>query len=122
MFWRGKLIRESEWERLYESDRWGTVHESKFLIDGIQVSAESIIRRWPDFSSAEKLEFANAFAVKREVTPEDERILDFLMEAGDFHIWMAVAPLLARHRDRERVLSFLLERIREDRKDRANFF
>ena len=121
MFQRGKLIRETEWMRVYESQP-GTCYESKFLTDGLQVSAELIIRRWPSFSAAEKLEFANAFAAKPEVTPEDERILDFLMQAGDFYIWMAVALLLPCHRERERVLAFLLERIREDRKDTANFF
>ena len=122
MSWRDELIRESEWERVYKSHRWGRVHESKFLIDGMQVSAEDIIRRWPDLSSAERLEFAKAFADKSKVTPEDERILDFLMETGDCRIWRTIALVLLDHRDRERVLAFLLKRIREERKGRANFF
>lgn len=122
MFWRGKLIRESEWNRVYESDRWGEVHESKFLIDGIQVSAESIISRWKGFSLAEKLEFANAFAVKREVTSEDERTLDFLMEASEPVIWATIAPMLRRHTDRERVLGFLLDTLKDEGLSKANFY
>ena len=122
MFWRGKLVHESEWMRVYDSDRWGEVHESKFLTDRIQVSAESIVNRWGGLSLAEKLEFANAFAAKREVTPEDERILDFLMEVGDPPIWATVAPMLPRHTNRERVLAFLLRRLKDEGFSKANFY
>jgi hypothetical protein len=125
VFVRGKLLRESEWSRVYEAQvgsRPATLHESKFLTDGMQPTADSIISRWGGLSFPERLDFANAFAAKPEVTTEDERILDFLMETGDFYICMAVAPLLTRHRDRGKALGFLLERIGENRKDRANLF
>lgn len=125
MFQRGKLIRESEWMRVYEcqyESQKGMHHESKFLTDRIRVSADSIIGRWSELSFEEKNEFANAFAVKPEVTPEDERILNFLMEQGDFYIWMGIAPLLPSHRDRDRALAFLEERVRQRHADKANFF
>lgn len=122
MFWRGELIHESEWMRVYESPEFGRVHESKFLTDRVQVSSDSIIRRWPALSFDERIEFANAFAVKPELTSEDERILEFLMDAGDLYIWMTIAPLLPHHRNRERALAFLLERVKEERREKANFF
>ncbi len=117
-----KLVRETEWERVYESDVGVRMHESKFLADGIKVSAEFIIGRWRDFSMAEKVEFANAFSAKNEVSAEDERILDYLMEAGDSYTWMAIASLLPYHRNRERALEFLLRRVGEEGEDKANFF
>ena len=125
MFQRGKLIRESEWMRVYECQyeaQKGMHYESKFLTDRIRVSADSIIRRWPELSFEEKNEFANAFAVKPEATSEDERILNFLMEQDDFYIWMGIAPLLPSHRDRDRALAFLRERVRQRHVDKANFF
>jgi hypothetical protein len=122
MAFRGKLIRESEWMRVYETDRSGQLYESKFLADGIQVSANSFIKRWPELSAEQRLDFASAFAAKPEVTYEDERVLDFLMEQDDFYICMSIAPLLPFHRQRDRVLAFVVDTIREHPKDAANFF
>lgn len=125
MFQRGKLLRESEWTRVYEGEldsRRVVVHESKFLADGLKVSAESIRARWPALSFEERMDFANAFGAGGEVTAEDERVLDFLMEGGDFPVWMATAQRLRHHHDKDRVLAFLVERIREEGEHKANFF
>jgi hypothetical protein len=118
---RGKLVKETEWTRVYEVGGW-MCHESKFMTDGLKVSAESIKARWPTFSFEEKLDFANAFGAGGKVTAEDERILDFLMEAGDFPIWMAIAGRLRHHRDKDRVLAFLLERVKAEDTPKGNFF
>ena len=106
-----KLITESAWTRVYK-DGDATLRDSKFFRDGLEVSAESIKARWSSLSGPQKLDFANAFMAKPKVTPEDERILDFLMEEGEPYIWGTIAILLPRHRDKDRVLAFLLERIR----------
>ena len=76
----GKLFKETEWNRWYD---WGSTcgAESKFLTDGLKVSAESIRTRWPTLSDGEKLDFAMAFVAGRKVPVEEEPILDFLMEA-----------------------------------------
>jgi len=116
-----KLITESEWTRVYK-DGDATLRDSKFFRDGLEVNAESIKGWWPSLSLHQRLDFAHAFSVKPKVTPEDERILDFLMEEGEPYIWRTIAILLPRHRDRERVLAFLLERIREEGEYKANFF
>lgn len=116
-----KPIKETEWTRVYRAGD-AFVHVSKFLEGGLQVSADSIRARWPTFSFQEKLDFAQAFSAGGKATAEDERILDFLMEAGDFHIWDAIALRLRHHRDKDRVLAFLLERIKEKGEYKANFF
>jgi hypothetical protein len=99
-----------------------TLEDSKFLRDGLEVSAESIIGRWPSLSPHQKLEFAHAFSAKPKITSEDERILDFLMGLEEPIIWRAIAILLHRHRDKERALAFVLARIAEDAGRTANFF
>jgi hypothetical protein len=114
-------MKETEWTRVYEVGGW-MCHESKFMTDSLKVSAESIKARWPTFSIGEKLDFAQAFSRAREVTPENERILDFLMEAGDFNVWMSITGPLRHHRDKDRVLAFLLERVKAEDTPKGNFF
>jgi len=117
-----KLVRESEWMRVYRVEARTLMYESKFLTDHLAVSADSIRRRWPGLPDEEKLEFSLAFQAKPEITSEDEDVLDFLMEVGGLPIWITIAPLLPRHSDRERVLKFLLDRIGEDGNMKANFY
>jgi hypothetical protein len=114
-------VKETEWTRVY---KWGDeyVYVSKFLEGDAEVSAESIRERWPAFSFEQKLDFAQAFSIGGNVTEEDERILDFLMEAGDPLIWMTIAFRLPHHRDKDRVLAFLLDRIGDDYEHKDNFF
>lgn len=116
-----KPVRETEWTRIYKSD-YGYVHVSKFLEGNVDVSAEAIRDRWPTFSFEQKLDFAQAFARGGKVTKEDEEILDFLMEVGEPFIWMEIALRLLDHRDKDRVLAFLLERIGDDYEHKGNFF
>lgn len=118
---RGKLVKETEWTRVYEVGGQ-FCYESKFMTDGLKVSAESIKARWAAFSIGEKLDFAQAFSLAGEVTPENERILDFLMEAGDFNVWMSITSPLPHHRNKDRVLAFLLERVKAEDVPKGNFF
>jgi len=118
---RGELLKESRWARTYRFGD-GTLFESKFARDEIQVSREEVERIWPDLSPDEKLEFAFAYGVKSTVTAEDEKVMDFLMEAGDEYVWSMIALLLARHSNRERVMSFLLERATSPSLLGANYY
>jgi hypothetical protein len=112
---------ESEWMRTYKiGDAF--LHESKFLVDGLTVRVEEIEARWPTFSTEERLEFALAFSAKPGLTPEDVRVLDFLLEAGERYVWSTVAALLPRHPDKERALGFLLKMIGNEERYDANFF
>jgi hypothetical protein len=77
---------------------------------------------WHDLGPAEKLEFATAFAVKTTVTAEDEKVMDFLMEAGDENVWGMIPLLLIRHSNRERATSFLLQRAASPGLWAANYY
>jgi hypothetical protein len=116
-----KYISETEWTRVYK-DGDAILYDSKFLRNGLEVSAEFVRGRWSSLSAAQRLDFAQAFSAKPNVTPEDEHILDFLMEVGEPYIWSTIAILLPRHRDKDRVLAFLLERTGEEGEHKAGFF
>jgi hypothetical protein len=106
-----ELIEETEWMRVYRLADNAQLLESKFLTDGLQVSAASIRQRWHGWTIGEQLNFANAFIAKPVLTAEDQEILKFLMEVGPEPVWCMIACLLPRYADRERALSFILERV-----------
>lgn len=106
-----ELIEETEWVRVYRVPPNTLRYESKFLTDGLEISADSLQRRWKTWTPSEQLDFANAYRAKPSLTTEDQKILAFLMEAGSELIWGAIALLLPRCSDRKRALSFLLERL-----------
>src|ERR1700674_2665329 len=94
---RGRVVKDSEWMTVYQQETGELQYESKFLIGGLEVSADSIKERWHSLSQRDKYDFVQAFQAKPEVTSDDERILDFLMEIGDHTMWETISPLLPRH-------------------------
>lgn len=118
---KGELLRESRWARTYRFGG-GTLFESKFDWDEAEISREEIERLWSNLSPAERLEFSTAYGFKPKVTAEDEKVLDFLMEAGDENVCGMIALLLTRHSNRERVVNFLLERATSPSPLAANYY
>lgn len=116
------LVQESEWMRVYRVGKDHYIHESKFLEDGLQISADHLKKVWPTLTEESKLEFANAYSVKPKLSPEDTEILNFLMVAGDEPVWSALALLLTKHTDRQRVLRFLIDRVDKAEGSRANYY
>jgi hypothetical protein len=117
-----QVLRESEWMTVYKLEGGVSLHESKFLVQGLVVNARSIKARWQHFSQEEKYDFVRAYQAKAEVTPEDEEILYFLMDETDATIWISIAPLLNRHRNRNRILAFLLEKVQQPISPKANLY
>ena len=108
-----ELVKETEWSRQYLIAPKTTFYESKFDSDDLQIKAEDIINRWEGFGRSERLDFAQALAhnCKTTFSVEEEKILRFLMEAGDEKIWATIALALCRHSDRELVIRFIVNRI-----------
>ena len=117
-----QVVTDSEWETIYKLNNGDLRFASKFLVSGLSLSAESLKHRWDSLSTDEKYQFARAYSAKPVVTGDDEDILNFLMEGGDSVIWISIAPLLVRHRDRNRVLAFLLEKIQQPISPKANLY
>ena len=117
-----ELIEETEWMRVYRTGPKTLLYRSKFLTDGLEVSADSVKTRWHTWRPAEQLDFANAFILKPTLTTEDQEILTFLMEAGSELVWGAIACLLPRYSDREHAFSFLLEQVAVGGTGAANYY
>ena len=105
-----ELIQETEWTRVYRAVHYYRL-ESKLLADGLEVPASSLKQRWPSLTPLERQDFADAFIAKGVETTGDQEILTFLMEVGTECIWGTIAYRLPEYFDRERALSFLLERV-----------
>jgi hypothetical protein len=117
-----ELIRETEWSREYRVGPQSFSFESKFLKDGLEVSATAVRDRWPEWSLPEQLDFTKAFILKPSLTAEDQLILAYLLEADSDVILDTVAHLLPRYADRERAFSFLLGRLRSDKRCVGNYY
>jgi hypothetical protein len=117
-----ETVQDSEWETLHKLKNGSLQFVSKFLVSGLAISSETLRSRWDTFSTDEKYAFARAYSAKPSLTAADDEILNFLMENGDSVIWISIAPLLTRHQDRDRVLSFLLDNIHDLQGPKANFF
>ena len=112
------------------SKRWWTIEKigplngvrvSCFLKGGVSISFPQIINEFPAWSDREKREFLGAYSLKPELTEEDERIIEFLMDSRDTSIWKRLAILSTRHPDKERVLDFLVGGLRTCPGSKANF-
>lgn len=97
---------------------------SKFSKKDFTVSVTSIQERWASWTPDEKRKFAGAFGFsgRTQLTDNDQRLLDFLMENGDSQVWRAIAIVVARHRDRNRALNFLLTRVTDETDHLANYY
>lgn len=122
MLERKQLLKESEWVRVYSLGEKQLRYESRFLTDGLEVSAQSLSERWPRLTSEERMEFAFAFAAKPHFSQNDREILSLLMRAGDEAIWSTIALTLVYHFDRQTVFDFLVNLVRNPRPGCANYF
>jgi hypothetical protein len=116
-----KILKEDRWSRLYETDRYPFVYESKFRTDGISISTDQLTKEWGSWSVSERLSFANAFREKLEITAEDETILEFLMANGDDRVRTTIATSLTRHSNKDAVLEFLIQQLECDLEMAANY-
>jgi hypothetical protein len=115
------LLQETEWSRVYLGQSGFCWYASKFLTDGLQVSAASLRARWPQFPLEEQAEFAQAFCQKRAFDEEDRQVLQLIVEQGAEFVRF-VAFCQWRHIPGwEPVLAFLLERLAASPPRLANY-
>jgi hypothetical protein len=106
-----RLVRESEWVRVYEVKPNVLAQTSKFLENGLELKADGFERMWAGLSLREKLDLCAAYSAKPTISAEDERVLNIVMEKGDDVTWSNIVSTLTRHSDRERVTAFVRTRI-----------
>jgi hypothetical protein len=117
-----KLVSETEWMRVYELAPKSFSYESRFLTDGLQISAESFASRWPTMTPTERQGFASAYGAKADFSPDDEQIIDLIMKDGDDHVWNSlVLFMLSTHTQRDRVLAFIREKLEKHPDNPSNY-
>ncbi len=117
-----KLVRESEWMRVYQVAPKHLHYESKFLRDNLHISAKDLRSRWPVLSSVEQVEFALAFTAKGDWSAEDLEILDYLITSDNDDIRHIIAIPVALRCDRSRAREFLLHEVNTTSADRSNYY
>jgi hypothetical protein len=116
-----KLLHEDRWSRTYEAGENFYAAESKLDADGLSFSIGQLRSEWDSWDDSEKIRFVNAFRSKSRFSKSDEPILEFLMESGNEPVWSTIASCLAvHHTDKQRVLAFLLEKIKSFSEPKSN--
>jgi hypothetical protein len=118
----GTLVRESRWMRVYQTGPQELHYESKFISENIEISVVDLKLEWEGFTEQDRLDFAQAFSSRGLHLPQDQEIVEFLMESGPEIVWSTIAPLLPSFHDREKAVSFLLARITEEPANCANYY
>lgn len=105
-----ELVRESEWAVIFKK-KGHEYRVSKFLDDKFSVDAASFRKRWREMNPEARSEFCSAFNAKPTWTSDDTEILDVILSDGDDNLWWWLSLTLLKHPDRERIVSFLIERL-----------
>jgi hypothetical protein len=109
-----ELVKETEWSCVYKTGEKSYSHMSKFLADeNFTVSASEIRRRWPGMGENQRLDFVQNFWAKPRWDSNDAEILDVVMQDGSDLVWEHCAQAFLKHPDRERAVSFLVERLKK---------
>ena len=116
-----KLVKESEWMRVYELKPKYYRYESKFLSNEVTMSADLFVTRWPAMNANERLEFVLAYHAKGDFTRDDERIIEMIMRDGDDHIWSNLALFMVRHPEPDQVLGFIRGRLQAKPENPFNY-
>jgi hypothetical protein len=119
-----ELERLTEWSYTYKCGPKSFCRISRFMAEqGFEVSASEIRSRWPAMNHHERIDFACNFQVKNAWTTNDDDILDVIMNDGDDDIWSGCALTMLRHTNRNKVVEFLIQRVRlsESEKPPVNY-
>jgi hypothetical protein len=116
-----KLIRETDWLRIYSTDI-GQHFESKLLPANASLAYGAVIKNWNAITPEEQWEIALALQLQGSLEAVFIPLIDFLLDNGGSVVCSTIAPLLPMHPNKERVLSFLISQISQEKSHRANYF
>ena len=117
-----RLEKELEWHKIYSTPSHPRIYESKFASGEARISLSELRSRWAQWHEGERVQFAQAFGRKNTLDdPDDERVLEFLMEQDKGSVCALIAMLSTKYSDRPRAVRFLTHCIEAFPRDRANF-
>jgi hypothetical protein len=97
---------------------------SNFWDEDFRVDADTIRLRWPDMKQDERLEFCFCWSSKSTWSANDAEVLEIVMRDGNDRLWTSCTFAITRHPDRDRAVSFLVDRLKNlDSEDKPlNYF
>lgn len=108
-----ELVKRTEWSYSFKCGPKSYCAISRFMVEkDFKVSASEIRRRWPSMDKKERTDFASNFHHKETWTANDTEILEIIMNDGNDHIWETCALAMLKYPDRNRVIEFLIDRVK----------
>jgi hypothetical protein len=96
--------------------RWNTIrYISKFCTHEATVTLEDIIREWPQWSDEERSDFICAFIMKKLITEEDIRIIEFLLLEKNSDCKGLLPFIFTHFPDQKQAVEFIERQIRRTR-------
>jgi hypothetical protein len=119
-----EVERETEWMYIYKIGSKSGFKLSKFWDESFEVGSAALRQRWPMMSEDERLEFGFNWSSKSAWNDNDTEILEIIMEVGNDKLWTSCTFAFTRHPDRDRAVSFLVERLQnyEGGNEPLNYF
>ena len=106
-----EVEKETEWMYFYKVGSKSGYKISKFWDETFEVGASTLRQRWPSMKENERLEFCFCWSNKATWSENDTEILEIVMGDGNDRLWTSCSFAFPRHPDRDRVVSFLVERL-----------
>ncbi len=106
-----ELVKSTEWSYSYKIGDSGYCRISRFMAEkDFEVSASDIKQRWEQWDRHERMDFASNWWCKRTWNQDDTEILEMMMSEADDFILSCCTQAFLKHPDRDRAISFLIDR------------
>jgi hypothetical protein len=107
-----ELVNRTEWSYTFERGPESDISISRFMAEkGFEVSAAEIREQWPQWDQCQRIDFAFNWHTKGTWTDNDTEILEIIMADGDDDVWQRCTEAFLKHPDRNRAVSFLVDRV-----------
>jgi hypothetical protein len=106
-----ELIKSTEWSYTLKIGGKHSHRISRFMAEkDFEVSASDIQQRWKQWGQNERWDFASNWWCKPTWNHDDTEILEMIMSDGDDFIWSSCTQAFLKHPDRDRAVTFLIDR------------
>jgi hypothetical protein len=106
-----ELVKSTEWSYSYRIGEKQSCHISRFVAEqNFEVNAPDIQERWKQWGQNERWDFASNWWCKPTWNHDDTEILEMIMSDGDDFILSCCTQAFLKHPDRDRAISFLIDR------------
>jgi hypothetical protein len=107
-----ELVKATDWSYTFKCGPKAYCRISRFMAEkDFAVAAKEIREKWPQWDQHQRVDFASNWWTKSTWTANDIEILNIIMADGDDQLWQCCAQAFLKHTDRDRAISFLVDRV-----------